>query len=147
MLLRHLSDLIGRYSNPLTSPLESKCVILDLEVFNSIYNVALLSYNNAATVTVNINASTSSTASFANSEEAIAIAAEESLTSTLRQLILWTPADKIMAMERLRLLSYHATYLRKHETLLRDIYSAVFPIITADSQPGTADSKTHYLTF
>ena len=118
MLLWHLTEILSKIVATL-SLVESKCVTLDLEVFHVIYVAALASYNSAALDSSNLQ-----------SEEANA--AESIILSAVQQIIQWNPSDTVMSVERLRLLTYHSTFLRRHPQLLFDIYTAIFPIIIAD---------------
>lgn len=120
MLLWCLTEIFSRFSATL-SPLESKCVTLDLEVFHVIYVAALALYNSAISEANNL-------------QSEVVISTESSIVNAVRQIIQWNPSDAIMSSERLRLLTYHATFLRRHEQLLYDIYSAVFPIIVSEEQ-------------
>lgn len=136
MMLWCLTEIFSKFSATL-SPVESKCVALDLEVFHVIYVAALALYNSALLESNSL-------------QSEVVIATESSLVNAVRQIIQWNPSDATMSSERLRLLSYHAAFLRRHEQLLYDIYTAVFPIIVSDDPLEGNDEillHKHYLLF
>jgi len=104
--------------------------MLDLDVFHGVYSAAMASYS------ANFNAKDV----YEQMPPEVISSIDNEINNMLENILRWAPSDASMCIERLRLIGYHASFLRRYSELLKATYTTLFPLLLSSGGPGGIES-------